>query len=818
MMQLLGRSKRVGCLIGLLASTAPAWGQELAQNGASARGGSSASPQTEGASSVDAGDIIVTARRRAEAQQSVPITITALSATTLARQNVTDTIALSRSTPSLNITRSASGGNSTYVLLRGLGGVEALPGQDQIVGVYVDEVPQARQEGGNLPFFDLSNVQVLYGPQGTLFGRNSVAGAILYQTQRPTDKLEGNVEVELGNYRQRWLTGMLNVPIAEGLALRVAGQIRRRRGYIQEVNSGTGLGSQHSESWRASLRWQPSDKLTSDVILSGFHADETQLGGAVFGAKAITGPTCAFNIANPAPSFANAACYYGPGAPVPRFLAAIGQLPPSAVAAYASYPSVSQSIADNLAAGTQGIALSFIPRAVDKSFAATNINAYELSDAVTLRAILGYRQVSSRQRQSGVGMEAPAFEINGSLNSRQYSGELQLQGQVLDDQLQFTTGVFYFREKSESFSGALAFGYDPNSQPFSTSGGTAINTSYSGYAQTTFRPSGFDRFSLTTGARYTWDKRELEVRSGGYLQNGLQLGTQTSCSLIDPNSSTGATLPLANCRLSNAAKYNVPTWLITADYKVLDETLVYATYSRGYRSGGFNVRSLFTPRSFRPEKADNFEVGVKSVLRVGDASIRFNADHWWLKYRDIQSVAVVSLPGPPFTATDIINSNSLKLHGFEIDASIEPIRGLTLRSFVGHVQGKYDEFLAGGLTLTDLPFGAAKWSWGANASYIHDLGDIGTLDLSANFSERSGALNSVVPSTDQVRSPTLASANFRVALSDIGGTGFGVAGYVRNVGDAARQITVPGTNLVTGGAGVNFTEPTFYGFDISYRF
>ncbi|MET0369983.1 MAG: TonB-dependent receptor plug domain-containing protein [Sphingobium sp.] len=774
--------------------------------------------QPAGAGAPTMEEIVVTARRREEALQDVPITITALTAEALASQNVTSSIELSKSTPSLTVVRSAQGGNNTYVQLRGIGGSETLFGQDQTVGIYVNEVPQARQEGGNLQFFDLQNVQILYGPQGTLFGRNSVAGAIVYQTNRPTDKLEGSAEVELGNYATRWFTGMINVPVAQGLSIRGAVQIKRRHGFITEVNSGEDLGNQNSNSWRISVRAEPAEGIRNDLIISGFDSNETYLGGAVFGAKAISAPACSFSPLNPLASQANPACYYGPGAPFPAFLVAIGAMPPAVAAAYASYPSVATVIAQNNALGKKGIALTTVPVAKDRSFSITDILEVDLGSDLVMRGIFGYRDLKARSLQSGAGYALPVFDAAGGTDGDQYSGEVQLQGSLFANQLDFTAGAFYFQESGSNFSGARAFAFS-TSQSFSPmSNGAVENKSTSLYAQTTFRPSGFDRFSLTTGLRYTWDRRQLTVTSGTYPVNGFELGTQTACSLINP--AGGGTLPLASCSLSSAAKFDTPTWLVTADYKLFEDTLVYATYSRGYRSGGFNVRSIFQPNPFGPETVDNYEIGIKSTIRLGDVPLRLNADYWRFDYKNIQSVAVVAIPGtsPVQTTTDIVNSDTLKLEGAEVDISIEPARGLTLRGFLGYVSGHYPTFKAGGVTYTDVEYGASKISWGANLGYETDLGSIGRLNLSANYSRRTGSLNTVVPSAPQIRSETLGSANFRVGLSEIGGTGFSLAAFARNVGDAFKAIPVPGTNLVTGGTAVNYTEPTYYGVDIGFKF
>jgi iron complex outermembrane receptor protein len=785
---------------------------------ATAQGAPQATPSTQEAGS-QAGDIVVTARRRAERLQDVPISMTALSGDALTQQQVTSAIDLSRSTPSLQIARNVSGGESITVRLRGIGGNEALLGQDQTIGFYVDEVPFARQEGLNGLLFDMGSVQVLYGPQGTLFGRNSVAGAVVYSSQRPTtDAFAGSVNAELGNYDRRYITGFLNVPLTNTLAVRVAGQIRRRDGWLREVNSGVGLGSEHANGWRVSIQWQPTSALTNDLIVGGLDARNRNTGGATFGTKAFTVPACTFNPANPSASLGQAACYYGPGAPVPAYLASIGSIPASAVAAYASYPTTAQAVALNNSLPNDRIALARIPRSINRNVSVTDIANLQLGSEIALKVIGGYRHSVYRYLSEGEGFADPAIAIPGGTVSDQYSGEVQLQGKTLSGQLQYTGGAFYFYEDGENFTGNRTFGYS-DAQPYaSMSVGEAKNRSYSGYAQTTFRPDGLNRFSLTTGFRYTWDRRELALTSGARLPGpDLTLGTQTGCSL---RSNSGASLPLSACRLSNVANYKVPTFLATADYKLSGDVLVYATYSRGYRSGGFNVRSLFTPRAFGPEKADNMEGGIKAGWSMAGIPVRLNFDYWHLKYRDVQATALVSVPGtsPVIIQTDIANANSLKLHGVEVDGSIEPMRGVSLRGFLGLVKGTYDRLVQGGITYTDKEYDAPKVTWGLNLTASQDIEGAGTLSFAANYSFTGGALNTLDPTAPQVRNPSVKLANFRVGLADVAGTGLQLGIFARNVGDSLKRIPVYGINPLTRGQAYNITEPTYYGAEIGFRY
>jgi iron complex outermembrane receptor protein len=759
-------------------------------------------------------DIVVTARRRAENLQDVPLSITAVSSDQLENQNVRDTIDLSRTAPSVLITEGGGGGNQIYTALRGIGGNEALFGQDQVAGYYIDEVPIARQEGLNLTNFDIEGVQVLYGPQGTLFGRNTVAGAILFNTRRPSYNFEGYVEAEVGNYRQRYLNGALNLPLSDTLAVRVAGQLRRRDGYITEVNSGLDLGNDHNESWRASVRWEPSPDVVNDLIVSGAYSEERVLGGLIFGSRVVGFVPCPDNAAT-APSsasLANAACYFGPDAPYAR--------PPFGSPQLATYPSVAEAVALNLALGKKKIALPSIPRNKSEVFSVADILTIDLTDTITLKNVASYRSTDYAARSPSSPMNLPVDLNRQSVDAKQYTEELQFSGRLFDDSLDSTVGAFFFRESGSQTGGTVRRPLTGN-ELYPLSVADAVNVSKSLYGQATYRPPFLPRLSVTGGIRNTWDTRRITTRSGNYPLSGIaDEGPIASCGLLDP-ARPGAFLPASDCSLSGRATYSVATWLLSADYKITDDVLVYASRSKGYRSGGFNVRALSTLEPFKPEIAYSTEVGAKTSWQIGGVRFRLNGDYWWIDYRDVQTLGVILLPTvPPSPTTTITNSNSLKLEGAEAELTIEPLRGLYLRGFYGYVKGVYDTFVTGlpPVTFNDLPYTAPKHSFGGSVTFNHEVGSIGELNVSASYYKRSGGLNSAIISQTQARGPSSETADLRIGIDKVAGTGLGVAFYAENLLDDLRRIPIGGANATSLTIQENVNEPTYYGLTLKYRF
>ncbi|MGH6696219.1 MAG: TonB-dependent receptor [Sphingopyxis sp.] len=746
------------------------------------------------------GEIVVTARRRSERLQDVPITIAALPAETLAKQNITDTRDLQINVPSLTVGRSAKGGNGNYIALRGIGGNETLFGQDQTVGLYLNEVPLARQDGSNIGFYDIASVQILYGPQGTLFGRNTVAGAVTYTTERPSDSFEGYLKVEAGSYDHRRLTGAINIPVGETLALRVAGQLRRRDGFITELNSGRSLGSQHSEAVRGTLRWAPSDTVTNDLIVEYSRADQRDLGGLVYGAKAISAVPCTTG--------RQAACFYGPGAPS-------GAADPR----YANWPTVAAALALNLSDGPV-VALPTVPKSRDRALMITNITDWNLSDTVTLRNIAAYRNIKAYSQLTGAGLADPVSRLLARLEQKQYTEELQVQAKLFDRQVELTAGGFYFKEtgtessSSDSFVSALSL-------PIATSYGEIDNSSRSLYAQATYRPDWLPQASLTSGFRRTWDRRALTISSGtrtttAFVDGSYDLGDQLNCSLLDANN---VALPLSACSLTNSAKYAKSTYLVTLDYKLARDILVYGTISRGYRSGGFNVRELFLPSSFRPETVNNKEVGFKSRVSLGGVGVQLNANYWEMDYKDTQTVVIFSFGSPPRTGTRITNAASENLRGWEASLTLEPWRGASIGGFVGHVSGEFLQFDPGNgaPVQASRDAGAPAYSWGLNASQTIDLGSIGgELTVSGNYYYRDGATTTTI--TPARKGPSYDQANFRIEWARVADSNFDLAIFGRDILDSRGYIPNTSTNPFTGGLGVDFRPPAIYGAELTYNF
>jgi iron complex outermembrane receptor protein len=224
-------------------------------------------------------EIVVTARRRAEDLQEVPIAVTALSAQALERRQILTTTDLDRVTPSMQFTSygQLSGNNSAAVVfIRGVGQLDPTPAVDPGVGIYIDEVYMGRAVGGAMDFFDIADIQVLRGPQGTLFGRNTIGGAVLVNTVMPGDDLEGTLRARVGDDSLYEVFGAVTLPMSDALSARLSLGARQRDGYVTRVFDGQDLGNEDVLALTGTLRWDASDSV--QLILRGDYSEEDENG------------------------------------------------------------------------------------------------------------------------------------------------------------------------------------------------------------------------------------------------------------------------------------------------------------------------------------------------------------------------------------------------------------------------------------------------------------------------------------------------------------------------------------------------------------
>lgn len=642
-----------------------------------------AAPATEQAQSGIA-EIIVTANRREERGQDVPIAITALSPENIRERGITSLQDVQGSVPSLIV--APNGQASRDVMSPSIRGQSAAFQGSPAVVVYMNEVPLPSAftlsgQGGPGTFVDLQNVQVLTGVQGTLFGRNTTGGAILLTPAKPTDTLGGYVQGGYGNYNMTEFEAVLNVPISDTLKVRLVGSSRDRDGFTYDVNWNKDRDDQHWRAGRIGIQWDPSEKISS-YTLAYFGHSKTNGTGTIaksFNTGLFQGIDWAL------PQFYN---FCNGGTDCSRF---------------------DDLIADQEARGNRRTAHGMDDFAKLETWGVSNTLEIALSDELTLRNIASYAMLKSYYLNDSDGTIAPIYDTGVTDLSRtaprdwydNYTEELQLQGKVLDGKLNFVVGGFYYKQEAagEMRSYATNFCDQPTTVgcAISTSGISSHSSSKALYAQGTLDlgalTPALDRLRLTAGYRYTWDNVGGSNFSYNFIPGAGPGGTNlnTACSwdaTIQPLSN-----PETQCLFSSNRKDSAPTWTLGLDYRPVDDLMLYGKVSRGYKAGGFNAYAVFADtRTFGPEFVTDYELGFKSDFFVAGAPVRLNVNGFYLDYSNIQRAAGDFNQATSGNGAITLSTASAVIKGVEVEARVMPTQNLEIGVNYSHLKSHYKSF------------------------------------------------------------------------------------------------------------------------------
>lgn len=747
--------------------------QAQAQN-ASGQGQAQAEPQ-QAATAGSADDIIVMARRREERLQEVPVAVTAISGDDLARQSIVTLSDLTRAVPSLQIIPTAFGANVPRFVIRAQSQFEPLFTQDPSVAVYFADVVQARAHGINGAMYDLASVQVLKGPQGTLFGRNSTGGAVLIVPRAPTDTFEGYGTIEAGNYGLWSLEGAVNVPVSDALQIRLSGRRYAHNGYTKELQSGIGFDDADNWSLRLGVKARLGDRITNTLFLNNFKATENGTAMKLYNAR----PSLAINT--------------------------LGAL-------------ALKEFEESKSEGFHTVRTAFgKDSARTKTFGIENTTIFELADTVSIKNIFGYRNINSTVPFDFDGTRQLMYEGRITLDSKQYSNELQLVGTAFDKALDFIGGAYVFKESGTEIQ-ATKLDYRPIFLQDVVGRGDITNKSQSVFAQGSYHIPQLQGLSLTAGLRYTWDQREMK-RVG--INNG-------KCAIL---SADIGGVPITPCERTGEYKHGALTYTLGADWQIDSSRLLYFVTRKGYRSGGINQRanlpSQFIP--YQPETVTDYEIGLKADWNLQSAgNLRTNIAGYMQNYRDIQRTQTQTVGTPPNTTliTNVVNAAKAKVTGLEIDATWHPIPDISLRGYYSLANARYQKWnvpiVGGGVQdRSAYPFASVpRNSGGASAAFTYPLGiGIGKLTLSGDVYAQSQIQISDDNVLPEGINPGYTTFNARLEWSEVMGTRIDLAGWIRNIGNAQYY-----TSGVTGaGAGLGFTvktigAPQTFGLTARYDF
>jgi iron complex outermembrane receptor protein len=724
-----------------------------------------AGPQQKGGSS-ELEDIIVTAQRKEESLQRVPLSVTGFGPAALQRANATNVGDLAPVVPSLQVSPYVGRSSSPQFGIRAQRQADLRIVNDPSVGLYVSEVPVNRPYGAGIAaFVDVASVQVLKGPQGTLFGRNTTGGAILIVPETPKSEFQASAMLGVGSENLREGSAMLNVPLAEGVAFRVAAVGADRDGLLKNYGVGPDQGDLHHFATRASLRISPDSKFTSTFVFDYFKTNNSGGAGTITDLRPGSGPDLS---------------------PV------LGPIIRSEIAAR---PGSRPFYSTNTGSATydRGHALGI-----------ANITELPLNDSFTLKNIAAYRETNNRQLVDADGIPATIITALFADDIHQVSEEFQARYE--SDLLELVGGLFYYREKGTSTQDGNYLG----GRVLYYAGGT--NSSKSGYAQATWHFS--HDLTLITGGRWTWDDRKIDARNRG--------GNPPVC--IQRNAAGAILNP---CRQVAKAKFDSPTWNVSLNYQLDAKQMIYAAHRRGYRSGGFTVTPLTSAafKPYRPEQVDDVELGYKGDLSLGgDAALRINLAGYYSWFRDIQRTINRDLSGNGTLVSTTVNAASARIYGLELESTLVPFKNLSIGFTYTYTHAGYRDFVADGpsntrVDLSDNDFANVPKHKGAiSVDYKLPLASSGDLTLQGTVARQSSM------QLDQLAGFGGRQGAFTLLSGRISWNGFirenlTLSAWGKNLTNT--HYFLGASSLYGGPFGVNikyFGEPRTYGLQLSARF
>lgn len=736
--------------------------------------------------------VIVTARKRAENEQAVPIAITALNQDDLDRLNIRTIEDLRYVSPSVYIAPTTFRQDTLNVTIRGQRNFDAPSGGgnpglsfDTASAVYKDGVYYARAIGLTGSLFDIESVQVLKGPQGTLVGRNTTGGAVLYQSREPEAEFGGYARATLGDYGRAGLQGALNLPLSDQFFLRIALNSENQKGYLAnnyfdpvtgEHNNQAAFGTKKLAGV-FSLKWQPDEtfKLVARADLAVEHNTGSTYHdlGTFVGTVPSQGRTSICNIPGTCVGFTDLR-----GRPIaPYYLNANATSVSGINPSPAAYNALLHSVERQQTAGFWS-AEQAVSNLSEGKYQTYSLTADKSFGDIDVRWMGGYRTWKNFGRAVSRGQP---YETNTYLyqfpNYQSWQSELTVNGAGLNERLKWTTGLFYFRERSPNDGGYLyLFLPSAGSAPSPVAGrqltvtdssrNSEDNASFAFYAQATYNLLPTTR--VTAGMRYTYDERFAHIATqtvrtpatqatsntvvngvfnpAGFTFEGITYTGQTNaCALTDAN---GRLLPLSQCAADIKRSFHKPTYTLAVDHDLRDGIMVYATMRSGYRSGAINTQAI-NPAVLvaKPEQVTDYEIGVKADWDVLGMPLRTNFALYHTSYHDIQvqtSLPNVTLAtatgGGPCTQTAFIagqclgnfndnvtlNAKAAKIYGAEWDVTLLPTDWLTLNAAGSYIDPRYTDFTftppagyllpTGTTNLSGTPIPVPTWQTNQSAS------------------------------------------------------------------------------------------------------
>jgi iron complex outermembrane receptor protein len=712
------------------------------------------------ASENDAGgleEVVVTAQRREESAQNVGIAISVLSGQSLADKSITNVVDLQNAIPNLQVEPAFGGGQPQY-RIRGVGFLDYTSNNASPVGVSIDDVAFALPIQTQGQLFDIDRIEVLRGPQGTLYGRNTTGGQINFISNRPTADTHAGFAAEYGSHNDVNAEGYVSGSITDGLLGRLSVATEQGGAWQRNRDTGQSLGKKNKIAGRGQLQWDPSEGVNFrlDFHLSQDKSEETGL------------------------HLLKAYTPYNAGAG--------GPVIPADTSRYATGWRLDPAFAKII-----GIDAASKP-GVDNSNDGVDLTANIDFAGARLTSITAYNKMIRREYSDWDATQYYDSDEYFRSDLNVISQEVRV-ASTGSGPLGWVGGVFYsdqdLHEKFYSdFTDAQGIG------------GIALTTyeqkanSFGEFGQVNYRFN--DVLKGTLGVREDHETRELIGLNTGFLVPAV------------PSFTGGA--------LNHSITSNLPSGKVELDYTPVDKTLVYGSISRGVKSGGFTAHNTTTAPAadpFEPEKLTAYEIGVKSdVARV----LRIDAAVFYYRYKDQQILGKVFDTGSNSYIGRFGNADS-RISGGEVELAWQALGGLSVSQYAGFAEGYYTgKILDSSTPPVDYhgrPLSFPKWSYGGDVSYAWSVGDY-KITAESNYSFHDTYSQFYLLGSSDFTIPKYWLANANLSLSPASGAPWTVTLWGRNIFDKAYDITrnffLPGTEVAQAG------EPTTVGIRVSYKY
>jgi iron complex outermembrane receptor protein len=722
---------------------------------------------TEDGASVE--ELVVTARRTEESLQDVPAAVSAFSEKALERLPATDTTALQGAVPNLNIVPGRGSSNAANIYIRGVGQPDALQTFDPAVGVYVDDVYLSRIRGAQFDLLDLERVEVLRGPQGTLYGKNTIGGAMKFVTRKPGQDFRANIQAAVGNYEQMEVKGAMSGPLTDIISAGVAGLRSTRDGYVTNPVTGQKYNDKDTMALRGAVAVVPNDRFRAD-----FTADWSK-------------DDAALNVGQPTSTLTTLF-----GAP----LVPVTNPPP----AYNFEGRTTPGLPNSTRLESWGVAAHL---------------AFELTDAITVKSITAHRRLNTDDYVDIDASQVETGDVLVAVDQDQTSQEFQ--AAYVQGPWNVVGGVYFLRENITSHQEAYAD--DVLGAPYAFSGFLRTvdddleTTSYAAYANASYAIT--EALRLSGGIRYTKEEKD-------YFRT-----TSTFFSLFPFANATYNFEPPVGDWEDVSPMVSVD-WQATDDIMVYAKAS--KGFKSGGFNGRAN--SPGESSKYDPEEVVSYEAGVKSSwmdnrVRANLAVFKSDYKDFQARVSGIENDPVTGIPSPTLS---VLNAGKLDIQGAELEVTATPIQHLLLEAQVGYLDAEYGEFddirftNFGGSRAFQTPAFSPEWTMRYAGQYEFQLGDMGylTTGAAARFRSEMALAIDNTPVNSDVKLPGMFSEDYwlydaRIVWEDASRR-ITAGLYGQNLSDEAYRTDAQEFSSVGNIRTVYYGAPRTYTFRVGYRF